>query len=44
MKFLGFLAKLALAFLTFGTIASLYLSSKKEEYITFEQDDDLNLY
>lgn len=44
MKFLGFLAKLALAFLTFGALASLYLSSTKEEYITFEQEDDLDLY
>ena len=44
MKFLGFLVKLALAFLSFGALASLYLNRNKEEYITFEQDNDLDLY
>ena len=44
MKFFGFLAKLAVAFLDFGTLASLYLSRNKEEYITFENDNDLDLY
>jgi len=44
MKFLGFLLKLVLAFLTFGAVASLYLSKNKEEYITFEQENDLDLY
>ena len=44
MKFLSFLAKLGVAFLAFGALASLYLSSNKEEYITFESDNDLDLY
>ena len=44
MKFLGTLLKLALAFLTFGAAASLWLSRNKEEYITFEKDNDLDLY
>lgn len=44
MKFLSFMAKLAAAFLAFGALASLYLSKNKEEYITFEQDNDLDLY
>lgn len=44
MKFLGFLVKLALAFLTFGAVASLYLSKNKEEYIKFKQSDELDLY
>ncbi len=44
MKFFGFLAKLAVAFLAFGALASLYLSRNKEEYITFENDNDLDLY
>ena len=43
MKFLGTLLKLALAFLTFGAVASLYLSKNKEEYISFDQND-LDLY
>ena len=44
MKFLGFFIKLALAFLTFGALASLYINKNKEEYITFEQENDLDLY
>ena len=44
MKFLGTLIKLALAFLTFGALASLWLSKNKEEYITFEKDNELDLY
>ena len=44
MKFLGFFVKIALAFLAFGARASLYLNKNKEEYITFEQDNDLDLY
>ena len=44
MKFFGFLAKLTVAFLAFGALASLYLSRNKEEYITFENDNDLDLY
>ncbi len=44
MKFLGTLIKMALAFLTFGALASLWLSKNKEEYITFEKDNDLDLY
>lgn len=44
MKILGFFIKLALAFLAFGALASLYLNKNKEEYITFEQDNDLDLY
>ena len=43
MKFFGFLAKLAVAFLAFGALASLYLSRNKEEYITFENDNDLDM-
>ena len=43
MKFLGFLLKLSLAFLTFGAIASLYLSKNKNDYITFNHTD-LDLY
>lgn len=44
MKFFSFLAKLAVAFLAFGALASLYLSKNKEEYITFDNDNDLDLY
>ena len=44
MKFLGFMAKLFLALLAFGSLASLYLSRNKEEYISFEQNNDLDLY
>ena len=44
MKLLGLLVKLALAFLAFGAAASLYLNKNKEEYITFEQENDLDLY
>lgn len=44
MKFLGFLVKLALAFLAFGALASLYFNNSKDEYITFEQENDLDLY
>ena len=44
MKFLGTLLKIALAFLTFGAIASLYLSKNKEEYISFDHENDLDLY
>lgn len=44
MKFFSFIAKLALAFLAFGALASLYLSSNKDEYIKFDENDDLNLY
>lgn len=44
MKILGFFIKLALAFLTFGALASLYINKNKEEYITFEQESDLDLY
>lgn len=44
MKFLGFMAKLFLAFLALGSIASLYLNKNKEEYISFEQNNDLDLY
>ena len=44
MKLLGLLLKLALAFLAFGAAASLYLNKNKEEYITFEQENDLDLY
>ena len=44
MKILGFFIKLALAFLTFGALASLCINKNKEEYITFEQENDLDLY
>lgn len=44
MKFITFTAKIALIFLAFGALASLYLSKNKEEYITFEPSNDLNLY
>ena len=44
MKILGFFIKLALALLTFGALASLYINKNKEEYITFEQENDLDLY
>ncbi len=40
MKFIGFLVKVAVAFLAFGAIASLYLSEKKEEYIAFDLKDN----
>lgn len=40
MKFICFLVKVAVAFLAFGAAASLYLSSKKEEYIAFDLKDD----
>lgn len=44
MKFFKFLTKLAVAFLAFGALASLWLSRNKEEYITFDSDNDLDLY
>ena len=43
MKFFKLIIKIALAFLTFGALASLYLSKNKEEYITIDKND-LNLY
>lgn len=43
MKLIKLLIKLALAFLTFGALASLYLSKNKEEYISIEHND-LDLY
>ena len=44
MKFIKFLVKLALVFLTFGAVASLYANKNKEEYITIERNNDLDLY
>lgn len=44
MKLIKFLSKFALLFLAFGTLASLYLSKTKEEYITFQDTDGLELY
>lgn len=45
MKLLKFFAKLSIAFLIFGAIASLILSHSKEEYVTFQKDNNnLDLY
>ena len=44
MKFFGFIAKLAVAVLAFGAVASLYLSSSKDDYIKFDNKDDFDLY
>lgn len=43
MKLIKLLIKLAIAFLTFGALASLYLNNNKEEYISIDQND-LDLY
>ena len=40
MKFIGFLVKVAVAFLAFGAVASLYLSEKKENYVAFDLKDN----
>ena len=44
MKFFSFIAKLAVAFLAFGALASLYLSSSKDDYIKFNDKDEFDLY
>jgi len=39
MKLIKFVFKFALAFLTFGALASLYLSKNKEEYINISSNN-----
>jgi len=39
MKLIKFAFKFAVAFLTFGALASLYLSKHREEYITINSND-----
>ena len=45
MRLFKTIIKIALAFLVFGAAASLFISSTKEQYITFNDDEnDLDLY
>ena len=45
MKLFKIIAKIALVFLAFGAAASLFISNTKEQYITFnDEENDLDLY
>ncbi len=44
MKFFKLMAKFAVAFLALGTLINIYRSKTKPEYITFERDNELDLY
>lgn len=44
MKALKFFTAVFVAFLAIGAAASLYFSQTKEEYISFDSDNDLDLY